>query len=265
MPQPPPHFGFEPPAPVWEILDPLLPWQYCKSVEQNLFKIDNSSSSKFESAVPSQIFTFHLLCFYFNLIFTDRKGKVMFSQVSVCPQLASWLLVHWSALLRRGRYASYWNAFLLTGWDYLWWNDWLKFQKNIKLKINIILYFNVIIDRMMLRGGWDYDVPSDVFKAKYKVTPAKLWWAELWETNSKKVSSVIPEKWRLWKRQRNRVFPNRILQNSIDFNKSLNKKHNFKNFLENISPFCGAADTPDWTSGGVCPGFQIKSGSLTCV
>ena len=35
----------------------------------------------------------------------------MFSQVSVCPQLASWILVHCSALLRRGQYASYWNAF----------------------------------------------------------------------------------------------------------------------------------------------------------
>ena len=43
---------------------------------------------------------------------TDRKGKVMFSQVFVCPQSASWPLVHCSALLRLGRYASYWNAFL---------------------------------------------------------------------------------------------------------------------------------------------------------
>ena len=38
----------------------------------------------------------------------------MFSQVSVCPQSASWILVHCSALLRRGRYAFYWNAFLLV-------------------------------------------------------------------------------------------------------------------------------------------------------
>ena len=36
----------------------------------------------------------------------------MFSQVSICPQSASWILVHCSALLRRGQYASYWNAFL---------------------------------------------------------------------------------------------------------------------------------------------------------
>ena len=35
----------------------------------------------------------------------------MFSQVFVWPQLASWLLVRCSALLWRGRYASYWNAF----------------------------------------------------------------------------------------------------------------------------------------------------------
>ena len=46
------------------------------------------------------------------LIITDRKGKVMFSQMSVCPQSVSWLLIHCSALLRRGRYASYWNALL---------------------------------------------------------------------------------------------------------------------------------------------------------
>ena len=45
-------------------------------------------------------------------IFTDHKGKVMFLQVFVCPQWASWLLVHCWSLLSRGRYASYWNAFL---------------------------------------------------------------------------------------------------------------------------------------------------------
>ena len=43
---------------------------------------------------------------------TDRKGKVMFSQVSVCLQSASWLLAHCSTL-RHGRYASYWNAFCI--------------------------------------------------------------------------------------------------------------------------------------------------------
>ena len=47
-----------------------------------------------------------------STIITDRKGKVMFSQVFVSPQSASWLLVHCSALLWRGRYASYRNAFL---------------------------------------------------------------------------------------------------------------------------------------------------------
>ena len=45
--------------------------------------------------------------------FYRPQGRVMFSQVSVCPQLASWILVHCSALLQHGRYASYWNAFLL--------------------------------------------------------------------------------------------------------------------------------------------------------
>ena len=40
------------------------------------------------------------------------EGKVMFSQLSVCPQSASWILVHCSTLLQCGRYAFYWNAFL---------------------------------------------------------------------------------------------------------------------------------------------------------
>ena len=40
------------------------------------------------------------------------QGKVMFSQVSVCPQLPSWALARCSAMLRHGRYAPYWNAFL---------------------------------------------------------------------------------------------------------------------------------------------------------
>ena len=46
--------------------------------------------------------------------FYRPQGKVMFSQVSVYPQLASRLQVHCSAFLRRGRYGSYWNAFLLS-------------------------------------------------------------------------------------------------------------------------------------------------------
>ena len=48
-----------------------------------------------------------------SVIVTDHKGKIKFSQVFVCPQLASWLLIHCSALLWRGWYASYSNAFLL--------------------------------------------------------------------------------------------------------------------------------------------------------
>ena len=43
------------------------------------------------------------------------QGKVMFSQASViCPQSASWQLGHCSSLLQRGRYVSYWNAFLFV-------------------------------------------------------------------------------------------------------------------------------------------------------
>ena len=45
------------------------------------------------------------------LLPTAREGNVF---TGVCPsQLASWLLGHCSSLLRRGRYASYWNAFLV--------------------------------------------------------------------------------------------------------------------------------------------------------
>ena len=42
-----------------------------------------------------------------------REGNV-FTGVcqSFCSQSASWLLGHCSSLLRRGRYASYWKAFL---------------------------------------------------------------------------------------------------------------------------------------------------------
>ena len=45
------------------------------------------------------------------LLLTAREGNAF---TGVCRQLASWLLVHCSALLRRGRYASYWNAFLFN-------------------------------------------------------------------------------------------------------------------------------------------------------
>ena len=38
----------------------------------------------------------------------------------VCPQSALWLLVHCSSLLRRGRYASYWNAFLFKSNERSW-------------------------------------------------------------------------------------------------------------------------------------------------
>ena len=58
------------------------------------------------------------------------QGKVMFSNVSVCPQSASWILVHCSALLWPGRYASYSNAFLLwsifTGTA---WSPWIPILK----------------------------------------------------------------------------------------------------------------------------------------
>ena len=33
----------------------------------------------------------------------------------------------------------------------------------------------------------------------------------------------------------------------------------FSNFLEDISPFCGATDTPVSDSGDVCPRFQSQS------
>ena len=50
-----------------------------------------------------------------TIFITDRKGKVMFSQVFVCPQSASWLLIHCLALLRRGQFASYWKHLCVYG------------------------------------------------------------------------------------------------------------------------------------------------------
>ena len=41
--------------------------------------------------------------------YTAREGNVF---TGVCPQLVSHLLDHCLSLLRRSRYASYWNAFL---------------------------------------------------------------------------------------------------------------------------------------------------------
>ena len=46
--------------------------------------------------------------------FYRPQVKVMFSQLPVCPQSVSWLLVHCSAFLQRGWYASYWNAVLFS-------------------------------------------------------------------------------------------------------------------------------------------------------
>ena len=50
-----------------------------------------------------------------TLLPTAREGNV-FTGVckSFCTQSASWLLSHCSSLLWLGRYASYWNAFLLV-------------------------------------------------------------------------------------------------------------------------------------------------------
>ena len=73
------------------------------------------------------------------------QGKVMFSRVSVCPRSASWILVHCSALLHRGRYASYWNAFLLE----------FFFQK-----LNIILFvsflYALISNLLFIRNTKNY-------------------------------------------------------------------------------------------------------------
>ena len=63
----------------------------------------------------------------------------MFSQVSVCPQLALWILVHCSALLRRSRYTFYWNAFLLL----IIFTKEFRNLKNTKLNLEGILYGNV--------------------------------------------------------------------------------------------------------------------------
>ena len=57
---------------------------------------------------------------YIIKLITHRKGKVIFSQVFVCPQSASWLHDHCSTLLWCGRNASYWNAFLFGICLYVW-------------------------------------------------------------------------------------------------------------------------------------------------
>ena len=46
-----------------------------------------------------------------HIVYYPPQGKVMVSQASVCPQSASCIPVHCSALLRDGQYASHWNAF----------------------------------------------------------------------------------------------------------------------------------------------------------
>ena len=39
----------------------------------------------------------------------------------------------------------------------------------------------------------------------------------------------------------------------------------FLKILEDMSPFCGATDTPVLDFGDVCPGFQSQGGFLACV
>ena len=71
------------------------------------------------------------MCFY------RPWGKVMFSQVSVCPQSASWLLGHCSSLLWRGRYASLLECILVRVFfssifcTIFTWND-IKYQSAMK-------------------------------------------------------------------------------------------------------------------------------------
>ena len=51
--------------------------------------------------------------------FYRPQMKVMFSEMSVCPQAGTWILVCCFGSLRRGRYASYWNAFLVVYYYFL--------------------------------------------------------------------------------------------------------------------------------------------------
>ena len=52
--------------------------------------------------------------FWSSLILPTTRELNVFRGIcqSFCSQSASWLLSHCSSLLKRGRYASYWNAFL---------------------------------------------------------------------------------------------------------------------------------------------------------
>ena len=65
----------------------------------------------FLGLIPHPLAPPHLTAPLGDRLFTDRKGNVMFLQVFVCSQSASWLLVHCLFLLLYGQYVSYWNAF----------------------------------------------------------------------------------------------------------------------------------------------------------
>ena len=65
----------------------------------------------FLGLIPHPLAPPHLTAPLGARLFTDRKGNVIFLQVFVCSQSASWLLVHCLFLLLYGQYVSYWNAF----------------------------------------------------------------------------------------------------------------------------------------------------------
>ena len=92
--------------------------------------------------------------------FYRPQGKVMFSQASVCPQSASWLLGHCSSFLQRGRYASYWSAFWLQWVPYFSsltsvlfhpWDAKLKIPWNEDKNQNL---FNYIVRNYRLKSIW---------------------------------------------------------------------------------------------------------------
>ena len=111
-------------------------------------------------------------CIFLGIIIinTDRKGKVMFSQMFVCSQSASWPLGYCSSLLLHIWYISYWNAFLFYR------------QRSFKV-INFLWCHNVCakgksggsllnLTELLIRKTWwskKYKAFSGILKSQYSM------------------------------------------------------------------------------------------------
>ena len=78
----------------------------------------------------------------------NTSCQIMFSQVFVFPLSASLLLVRCSTLLRRGRYASFWNASLFG-----YYFNQIYFKKKLKWHFCTPLFYIIIIFAAQFTGG----------------------------------------------------------------------------------------------------------------